>query len=213
MVSSISMKPALILSLLLGLAPPCGAAKKSGLKKERRRVTLSELRPSQRGRLANAMLSFLNDKRVLEQEMKFHFKDPGLEDYGAYIKPMEAHLEAQGLSEFVPLPSWDPATAIPPEFRLARGRDNGKDRLPVRKKRPAKFSGARAFDPGRICGLEDLSEAALILGRWHDFVLEDLGGSADSEESSAAPIVWLWHAFLADALAKRAACAARSGSP
>lgn len=128
--------------------------------------------------LMAAMLAFLGDGAVLTQERRHHYSS-GNEDYAAYVRPMEDHLKKKGLI----LPAWDPSQPVPEGFLAAKATDKGKPRRPLKPRK----SRVPKIDPCAPGGL-----AAL-----HDFVLEDLGGTADSEESSAAPLVWLFHAHLA----------------
>lgn len=145
------------------------------------------------------MLAFIDDGVVLRQERRFHFQGEGPEDYAAFVRPMEERLAKSGLA----LEPWDPAEEIPPEFLVAKAADDGRRRRPPRKARLKPFPGA---PKGSLCAMKP-ADVDGLLSRWHDFVLEEMAGAADTEESTAAPIVWRWHAHLARTRRNYRACA------
>lgn len=143
--------------------------------------------------LAAAMLALLSDPLIVRQEIEFHYSGTvGAEDHEAHVAVMEKLLGRE-------LPEWDPEREIPDAFLAVAG---GRPPLKRRKIRPYR---GNAPVGARLCELSD-ERFDSELSLWHDFVLEDMSGAADSEESAAAPIAWLWHKRLAGLRKLRRAC-------
>jgi hypothetical protein len=162
------------------------------------RPALASLNPSERAQLSKAILDWLSDSLILSHDRTFHFSgDPDTEDYAAFVAPLESHLASKGLTRLTPLPSWEPSQEIPPEFLAAKTADDGASRRKLPRRSIRAYPEAGRLQGAALCQISQ-TELDEGLSRWHDFVLEDMGGIADTEEASAAPIVWCWHAFLAD---------------
>ena len=87
------------------------------------RRSLSGMPSQERAQLADAILNWLNDKIVSEQEISFHLSGGAQrEDYPGYVAQLERHLVSRGMTRWVPLPAWDPDQEIPVEFLAASPR-------------------------------------------------------------------------------------------
>jgi len=77
------------------------------------------------------MLTYLTDAVVATHTTIIHDDIHIFTGHRAYIEDLEAYLQIQGGGQFVPLPKWDPATQIPPEFNVVRAEDDGTPRPPL----------------------------------------------------------------------------------
>ena len=166
---------------------------------------VDRLEPAERKKLAAAILSVIDDKLVLDQEKRHHLKE-GDEKYELYLLSIEGRLLKAGHKRWVPLPAWDPDGGVPVEFAVAKAKRGGRPRAAPKHKRMRRFAESLPLAGGPLCAIRDEKELDAKLSRWHDFVMEEMGGSADSEESAAVPLVWCWHAYLAELKSRWRAC-------
>jgi hypothetical protein len=138
-----------------------------------------------------------------------------------YIREMEEWLLTQnGGAKYVPLPEWDPASAIPCEFfnsscgscpgnAIATGFAN------LSNQNPFGYDFSRFLDPLTLCSYTSGTETppqfgkgprlgsaidnfALDLQTEHNSPHVSIGGSMASGTSPAAAIFWLWHGYVDD---------------
>lgn len=100
------------------------------------RADLNSLSKSQRQNLVNLMLAYIDDAVVADHMNIIHSGIQIFIGHRAYIADMEAYLSANNGSEFVPLPMWDPANPIPPEFNVVKPTDSGRARPPLQNLKP-----------------------------------------------------------------------------
>ena len=110
----------------------------------------------------------------------------------AYIAGLEAFLVDQGHPEWSPLPAWDPATRIPPEFNVP-GQGVGK----LVNLNPG-ISFSPTFDHERLANFETDGALGDTLMGIHGTVHIEVGGVMASFRSPSAPIFWCWHSFIDD---------------
>lgn len=187
----------MILAAALLLASSAAAAQPRGF--------VDRLDPYERKLLAEALLSVIDDPLVLEQEKRHHLTEGG-EKYELYLLSIEGRLLKAGHRRWLPLPAWDPDGGVPLEFAVAKAKKSGRPRAAPRHKRMRRFAEALPLAGAPLCAISDEKELDRRLSRWHDFVLEELGGSADSEESAAVPLAWCWHAYLVELKSRWRAC-------
>ena len=85
------------------------------------RPNINSLSPSQRTTLANAILAFITPEILDEHSAGHDWHHPSNGElffirHHEFTNKLETYLMANGLSQFVPLPYWDPGTTIPSEF-------------------------------------------------------------------------------------------------
>jgi hypothetical protein len=100
-----------------------------------------------------------------------------------FLAELETWLVNKGGSQFVPLPYWNPAKAIPAQL------DNGNSNvnLPL----PAGLKPTALKTIGTYAALNGL------LTHYHDTVHQNAGGHMPNPETSPSdPIFWPFHAFL-----------------
>jgi Protein of unknown function (DUF3892)/Common central domain of tyrosinase len=170
------------------------------IERGRPRGTLNQLNPVDRTTLFDAISRFLTDTVVADHAGITHSGAHLILGHRTYIERAERFLRDNGLGRFTPLPKWDPAEEIPPEFRAVRPYDNGSmgDRTPLQNFNPQKPLPPEFLRPD-ICNVATLDQLGNNLNRWHAEVHNAIGGTMDEFRiASAAPIFWCWHAFVDD---------------
>lgn len=160
------------------------------------RADLNSLAPAARQQLVNLMLQYIDDAVVADHMNIVH---SGLElftGHRAYIAWMEAFLSANGGAAFVPLPFWNPASPIPPEFNVVKPEDGGTPRPALVNLNP-NMPLPSEWDYPAVCEFESGADLGNAINGWHGSVHIAIGGTMSSIMiASAAPIFWCWHAFV-----------------
>lgn len=184
------------------------------------RPNLNGLPPAERRALANLIIGWLEDEGNVMWHMDNieHSLARGVNTvdgrrgffngHRQYIRRLEAFLAANGGGRFVPLPKWDPASPIPPEFDFVKP---GPDRGPLLNLDPRQPMPTWFMFPAvcRFRSIEDLYNAIMP---WHDSVHNTVGGAmSDMMNASAAPIFFCWHAFTDDIYADWLRCRSSTG--
>ncbi len=160
------------------------------------RADLNGLGAPDRQALVNLMLQYLTDAVVANH---LNITHSGLEiftGHRAYIAGMEAFLAANGGGQFVPLPMWNPANPIPPEFNVVKAQDNGTARPALQNLNPNRPLPAQYEYPA-VCSFQSGSVLGNAINGWHGGLHVAVGGTmGNGTIASAAPIFWCWHAFL-----------------
>jgi hypothetical protein len=160
------------------------------------RPNLNSLSASARTALVNLMLTYLTDAVVNQHPLLNHSGDHLFKHHRTYIADMELWLAANGGDRFVPLPQWDPATPIPPEFNVVRQPDAGGTRPPLQNLNPNMPKPAQ-FAPRAVCDFADADALGNAVSSWHGGVHGAVGGTFGMFNiASAAPIFWPWHGFV-----------------
>jgi hypothetical protein len=147
------------------------------------------LSAAERARVVAAMLEYITDDVVRAHEAIDHGSSHFFHLHREFLAGMEAHLASRGLS----LPRWDPATTIPREFNVVKGRRPALESLSPNLPVPANL---RADAIGRF-RTEDALRDALV--PWHNRVHVRIGGAMGRlDMAPAAPIFWCWHATIDD---------------
>lgn len=158
------------------------------------RADLNTLSPANRTQLVNLMLAYLTDAVVADHVSIVH---SGLElftGHRAYLLGMENYLTANGGAAFVPLPLWNPANPIPPEFNVVK--NPGPARPPLVNLNPG-IPKPPQFEHPAVCEYDDPAELGNDINGWHGSVHCAIGGTmCILPVASAAPIFWCWHAFV-----------------
>ncbi len=156
------------------------------------------------------MLAYINDDVVDAHVHINHSGSDLLQGHRDYIQELEGYLRANGASAFVPLPKWDPATAIPSEFNVVKPTDGGTELPPLEDLNPS-LPLPRTFSSPSVCSFPSAAVLGNSLNGWHGEVHVQIGGTmGDARIASAAPIFWCWHAFIDDVYATWQACPSRS---
>ncbi len=114
------------------------------------------------------MMQYLTDAVVANH---LNINHSGLDiftGHRAYIAGMEAFLSANGGGQFVPLPMWDPATPIPPEFNVVKAEDGGNPRPPLQNLNPNRSLPAQYGFPA-VCSSPGVLSATLLTGGTVEF--------------------------------------------
>jgi len=160
------------------------------------RAELNTMSASDRQALVDLMLAYLNDDIVDDHMMIIH---SGLEiftGHRAYFGAMEAWLNANGGSAYVPLPMWNSADPIPPEFNVVKPEDDGTARPSLVNLNPG-IPKPPQYEPPAVCDFEDPADLGDAINGWHGSVHCAIGGTmCNIMIASAAPIFWCWHAFV-----------------
>ena len=160
------------------------------------RQDLNALSAAERQQLVDLMLDYLNDEIVADHMSIIHSNVEIFTGHRAYIASMEAWLSANGGSQFVPLPYWNSANPIPPEFNVVKPEDDGTPRPPLGNLNPAIPKPAEYEYPA-VCDFEDPDDLGNAINGWHGMVHCTVGGTMCMITiASAAPIFWCWHAFV-----------------
>jgi hypothetical protein len=163
------------------------------------RPDIYDFTSAQRTTLANAILAFITQPVLDEHENGHDWHHPGVGElffirHHDYLMQLERYLQNNGLSAFVPLPTWKPADPIPTQFRVAdplvtQATMNATPNMPL----PPEFAESE------LCKFETASELAQQIEGWHDDVHSTVSGAMGSVDTApGAPIFWLWHGFLDD---------------
>lgn len=103
--------------------------------------------------------------------------------HSVFVGKLENWLVSNGGSQFVPLPYWNPATAIPTE--LDKGNTAPHLSLPA------------ALRPGPIAAIPDYMAVNSAIVPYHNQVHDALGGQMPNTSTSPSdPIFWPFHGFL-----------------
>jgi len=163
------------------------------------RPNIYDFGPSQRATLVNGILDFITQPIIDEHAQAHDWHHPGVGElffirHHEYLDQLEDYLLGHGLSGFVPVPEWDPVTAIPAEFLVAdplvtQAPMNANPNPPIHPE----------FADTELCKFATASDMAKAVEEWHDGVHTAVGGAMFLRETAAgAPIFWLWHGFLDD---------------
>lgn len=161
------------------------------------RPNLNSLPGAERRRLAQAIQQYATPAIVNEHweaVISGVHNNPSsfLSFHRNYIGQLENYLQAQGHTQWTPLPAWNPAEPIPPEFNVP---DNGPDRL--RNLNPG-ISFSPQFD-ANLGNYTTDEELGIALRPVHDTVHRTVGGVMNNlRRAPEAPIFWPWHAFIDD---------------
>lgn len=131
------------------------------------RPYLNTLTPAQRMQLANLLPSYLTDPVVADHTSIIH---SGLElftGHRAYILGMENYLSANGGGAFVPLPFWNSANPIPPEFKVVK--NPGPLRPPLVNLNPNIPKPVQCEYPA-VCEYDDAAQLGNDINGWHGSV-------------------------------------------
>lgn len=160
------------------------------------RQDLNGLTPANRQALANLILQYLNDAVVAAHTTITHSGEHIFTGHRQYIEGLEAFLTAQGAGQFVPLPAWNPANPIPPEFNVVKPQDNGTPRPALVNLSP-NLPMPSQYAPPAVCSFATAAALGDDVNGWHGSVHITVGGTMGSFSiASAAPIFWCWHAFV-----------------
>ncbi len=158
------------------------------------RADLNTLSPAQRTQLVNLMLNYLTDPVVAAHTSIIHSGVEIFTGHRAYVAGMEAYLSANGGAAFDPLPVWNSANPIPPEFNVVK--NPGPSRPPLVNLNP-NIPKPPQFEYPAVCSYEDPADLGNDINGWHGSVHCAIGGTMCSlPQASAAPIFWCWHAFV-----------------
>lgn len=171
------------------------------------RPNINSFNSGQRTTLVNAILAFITQPVIDEHANGHDWHHPGINSdlffvrHHQYLNQLESYLLGNGFSQFVPVPEWDPGTAIPNEFMVADPLVGGPPtdqtpNIPV----PPQFADSA------LCAFPSAAAlAAALEGPFHDPVHVTVGGSmAIPDTASGVPIFWLWHGLLDDMYHERA---------
>ena len=160
------------------------------------RQDLNTLSAADRQALVDLMLTYLNDDVVDDHMAIVHSGVEIFTGHRAYIAAMEGWLQSHGGAAFVPLPYWNSANPIPPEFDVVKPADDGTPRPPLMNLNPNMPKPAQYEWPA-VCTYEDPADLGDAINGWHGSVHCAIGGSMCMIAiASAAPIFWCWHAFV-----------------
>src|SRR5919197_5715004 len=168
------------------------------------RRDLNTLSPGERTSLVNLMLTYINDAVVWQHNpnnpnaIVHHMGEHAFITHRNYIGDLESWLATHGGSRFVPLPMWNSANPIPPEFNVVKPQDDGTPRPPLQNLNPNLPKPANLNAPA-LCSLA--ANADILwdshVDNWHGLVHITVGGTmGDITISPAAPIFFCWHSFI-----------------
>jgi Common central domain of tyrosinase len=159
------------------------------------RADLNALSSPQRQALVNLMLQYLTEPIIAQHPLIQHSGIHIFTGHREYIKDMEDWLQANGGGQFVPLPMWNPANTVPPEFVVVK-QNAGGTRTPPQNTNadPARAMPAQFATP---CGFATAALLGDAVNPWHGGVHGNVGGTfGQFNEASAVPLFWCWHAFV-----------------
>jgi hypothetical protein len=167
------------------------------------RRDLNSLSAASRTQLRNLMLNYITDAVVWAHHpnnpnaIVHHMGEHAFITHRNYIGDLEAWLVANGGRDFVPLPSWNPANAIPNEFNVVKPQDGGTARPPLVNLTPNLPKPAGLVPPS-LCGIGNADALWDVnTNGWHGQVHVNVGGTmADITIAPAAPIFFCWHAYV-----------------
>ncbi len=195
-----------LLALLLGFVAVCFTPPQQAVAGDR--PDINTFTPAQRADLFTQMSSYITSAIILE-----HLNPPANKHGSArfmvwhrdYIKDMEDFLIAQNRPQFVPLPKWNPNTTIPAEFLVGGGVDPdcptmvflGHNCNPLSNSSPG-INLPASLSTNLCLQTNFASFRSTLENGYHDGVHVSVGGAMGAFKSPAAPIFWLWHAFVDD---------------
>jgi hypothetical protein len=162
------------------------------------RPNIHSLTSQQRTSLVNGILAFITQPILDEHAAAHEWHHPSNGEnffirHHEYLNKLETYLTNNGLSQFVPLPEWDPGTSIPSEFFVVDPLVSSSPLLNQNPNRPL----PAAFND--LCSFPSASQLAIQLETFHDGVHDAIKGAmASIAQAPGAPIFWLWHGFLDD---------------
>ena len=163
-----------------------------------RRADLSGFTGVDRQALVDLIMPYLTDAVVAAHTTITHSGEHLFTGHRAYIADLEASIAARGGGRFVPLPKWNPATPIPPEFNVAKPQDDGTPRPALVNLNPNRPTPSQ-FLPPAVCNYRNAADFGNAANPWHGGVHITVGGTMlDGQIASAAPIFWCWHAWIDD---------------
>ena len=175
-----------------------------------RRQNLNALAASERQALVNLIIQHLNDTIVAAHTTITHSGEHIFTGHRLYIEELEVFLTAQGGGRFVPLPAWNPANPIPPEFNVVKPQNNGTARPALVNLNPNLPMPSQWAAPA-VCNFASAEALGNDINGWHGSVHGAIGGTMGSLAiASAAPIFWCWHAFVDEIYWDYQQCAART---
>ena len=156
------------------------------------RKHLTDLTPTQRQRLRQLLDAYITtqnpvaEHRAASNDSTLHIHGHGfLAWHAVFISKLELWLALNGGGDFVPLPYWDPDTAIPTE--LSRGNHAPNPAIPF----PA------ALRPGPIVDIPSYEAFNNLCVPYHNAVHDNMGGQMPFPQSSPSdPIFYPFHSFL-----------------
>ena len=187
----------------------------------------NDFNASERGTLVTLMQQYIT-KNVIENhcdyvalsgESDIHDDFNFMPFHRVYLEGMEDFFMLNNHPEFVPLPSWDPSTSVPPEFQvvdsdcLATNCNNGV----VPGSTPAQYCSSSinwnpninipnylsnlcnySFSPTVPAGINVNGLSRKLETPYHNSVHGAMGGNMSNFSSPSSPIFWVWHAYLDD---------------
>lgn len=158
----------------------------------RNRKSASDLTVAQRQQLRQLLDTYITTQNPVAEHLAAA-NNPNLHIHGhgfvawhtVFISKLEQWLILNGGGEFVPLPYWDPDTAIPAEI-------NRNNRTP----QPAVPFPDKLW-PGSIADIRSYEELNDAMVPYHNTVHNRMGGQMPFPQSSPSdPIFYPFHAFL-----------------
>ncbi|MFK7770981.1 MAG: tyrosinase family protein [Saprospiraceae bacterium] len=193
-----------------------------------RKDLISDFTPAQRTTLVNLMQQYITTDIIHlhcdyvnltnEEDLDIHDDFNFMPYHRVYLEGMEDFLLRSGHPEFVPLPSWNPDTPTPLEFRLVdpdcmatnctinvgNGNpnqycDDDIDWTPDISI-PSYLDDLCDYDYSPTEPFEEDEDglSRQLEEPYHNEVHEEMGENMFSFASPASPIFWNWHAFLDD---------------
>ena len=167
------------------------------------RPDLNSLPAASRTNLRNLMLTYINDAVVWAHNpsnpnaIVHHMGEHAFITHRNFIGDLENWLAVSGSGEFVPLPSWNPANPIPPEFNIVKAQDNGTPRPPLVNLNPGLGKPAGLVPPA-LCGIGDAGSLWDVdVNPWHAAVHMSINGTmGDITIAPAAPMFFCWHGYV-----------------
>ena len=149
------------------------------------------------------MLTYINDAVVWAHNpsnpnaIVHHMGEHAFITHRNFIGDLENWLAVSGSGEFVPLPSWNPANPIPPEFNIVKAQDNGTPRPPLVNLNPGLGKPAGLVPPA-LCGIGDAGSLWDVdVNPWHAAVHMSINGTmGDITIAPAAPMFFCWHGYV-----------------
>jgi hypothetical protein len=167
------------------------------------RPDLNSLSATSRATLRTMMLSYINDAVVWAHNpnnpnaIVHHMGEHAFITHRNFIGDLENWLTVNGSREFVPLPSWNPANPIPPEFNVVKPQDNGTIRPALVNLNP-NFGKPAGLVPPALCGIAGADSLwDNYTDGWHGAVHVTINGTmGDITIAPAAPIFFCWHGYI-----------------
>lgn len=170
------------------------------------RKNLLSLTSAEKQQLVNLMLNYINDQIVDDHMHILHSGEQLFEGNREYVHKMENWLTQNGGGQFVPIPRWDTATAIPQEFSIVKQNDDGSKNPPLENLNP-NMPLPETFRRPALCSFQNAAEVGNAINGWHSTVHTTIGGvMGDAMISPYAPIFWYYHAYLDDVYSEWQTC-------